>query len=114
MCGPKFQGQAALIALAAWCWSLLAVAACSYVTTSHASSEDESMAVYVNMHCRSCGKSHKFCLPKQDAFSSTETYEYVCPSSGDPGEVTPGQKGRKVKRCPTGHVKVKRRPLREP
>jgi len=65
------------------------------------------MAVYINMHCRSCGKSHKFCLPKQDAFSLKGTYEYVCPESGNPAEVTPGQKGRKVKRSPAGALKVK-------
>jgi hypothetical protein len=71
------------------------------------------MAVYVNMHCRSCGKSHKFCLPKQNAFSPTKTYEYVCPDSGSPAEVTPGQKGRKVKRSPSGALKVRPQPKQE-
>jgi hypothetical protein len=76
--------------------------------------KDVIMPVYVNMRCHSCGKDHKFCLPKQSAFSVTETYEYVCPDSGNPAEVTPGQKGRKVKRCPSGSLTVKRRPLQEP
>jgi len=71
------------------------------------------MAVYVNMHCRSCGKSHKFSLPNKDAFSVTETYEYVCPESGNPADVTPGQKGRKVKRAPSGAIRVKRQPRQE-
>lgn len=71
------------------------------------------MAVYVKMRCRSCGKEHKFCLPKMDTFSETLTYEYVCPESGNPAEVTPAQKGRKVKRCPTGSLKVKPQPKRE-
>ena len=71
------------------------------------------MAVYVNMHCRSCGKSHKFSLPNKDAFSTKGTYEYVCPESGNPAEVTPGQKGRKVKRSPSGALKVKPQPVRE-
>ena len=48
------------------------------------------MAVYVNMHCRSCGKSHKFSLPNKDAFSVKDTYEYVCPESGNPAEVMLG------------------------
>jgi hypothetical protein len=72
------------------------------------------MVVYANMHCRSCGKSHKFCLPNHDAFSRTETYEYVCPESGNPAEVTPGQTGKAIKRRPKGAVIVKPLPLREP
>jgi len=71
------------------------------------------MAVYVTMHCRSCGKSHKFCLPNKDAFSVSQTYEYVCPDSGNPADVSPGQKGKKVKRCPAGALKVKPQPRQE-
>lgn len=72
------------------------------------------MAVYVKMHCKSCGKTHKFCLPKKEEFSVTENYEYVCPESGNPAVVTPGQKGKAVKRRPKDSIIVKPQPLREP
>jgi len=62
------------------------------------------MTALFQKECPSCGGTHAFCLGDERHFWQYETFEYVCPTSGQSARVLRDGECSILRRCPEGAV----------